>query len=213
MSPLVVQTTDPLCSHAPLHFSVKPQARYDATRHAASRLLYISDWKLNSESARDQPRLRNLLGHLSVHDQARSITHTQTRSPPPEPEQSNELSTYLQQVPSFREFQAAIEVQLATIVQITAAAAQLKFVNNHRYEAAEEDSDCDSYEGDWSDEDTAAESDDSLTDNDSLGTASECSSPTSCSSKVRHGDGDEEELDLWALRPMAPYMREQPVLS
>lgn len=204
-----IDTPEPLSSHTPLYFSAKPQTKADMTRQAASRLLYISHWKLNSESARDDPRLRKMLGHFSVHDQAQAYTQRQAR-PALVQVQSNELSSYLQHVPSFREFQAALEVQIATLVQITAATAKLNLVGTSNREI-EDDSDCDSCDDDWSDGDTTADSDDSLTDNDSSSAESECSSPTSCSSEVGHDK--EEDLDLWALRPLTPFIREQAVLS
>ena len=197
-----------LCSHDPLYFAAKPHARSEMTRQAASRLLYISNWKLNAESSCEAPRLHRLLGHLSVYDQTRAFTQTQTQSSE-ESFEANELSTYLQhQVPSFREFQAAIEMQLATMAQVTAAAAQLN-AEEYNSDEEEDDSDYDSYDGDdWSDDEGAAESDDSFTDNESVeGQRSECSSPTGSPGDTE----DEGERDLWALRPLIPFITNKSV--
>ena len=206
--PLTMNPSGALCSHDPLYFATKPQARSEMTRQAASRLLYISNWKLNSESACEEPRLRRLLGHISVYDKTRTFTQTQPQSSE-DPSETNELSTYLHhQVPSFREFQAAIEVQLAAMAQVTAAAAQLN-AEEYNSDEEEDDSDYDSYDGDdWSEDEDAAESDDSFTDTESVeGQRSECSSPTGCL-----GDTDEEEeKDLWALRPLTPFITNRSV--
>merc|ERR1712072_1117410 len=124
---------------------------------AASRLHFVASWKLNTESARDEPKLRKLLGHISVYDQTRTLVQSQT--PSSDDPESNELSTYLQQhVPCFRDFQAAIALQLATMAEAKAAASQLAEEENNSDEE-EIDSDYDSYDGDWSDADTAAGSD------------------------------------------------------
>ncbi|KAG9788887.1 hypothetical protein KCU88_g1714, partial [Aureobasidium melanogenum] len=168
-----------LSSHSSPRSAPKSYSRSDMSRQAASRLVYISDWKLNKESARDEPRLRRLLGHLSVNEQTTEFVQSQTPAPvtvslQQKQHESNELSAYLQYVPvpvpSFREFQAAIEIQIATMVQITAAsAARLNFVgennNNNNNGDMEDDSDHDSYDDYQSDGDTdtssAAGSDDS----------------------------------------------------
>jgi len=106
------------------------------------------------------------------------------------------LSTYLQQqAPSFKEFQAAIELQLATMAEVKAATERY---NTEGYTSDEEvvDSDGDSYDVEWSDDDTA-ESDDSLTDYESMdGQWSTCSSPT---------EDEEDEYDLWAIRPPTAF--------
>lgn len=169
------------------------------TLQAASRLLFISNWKLSSESAREEPRLGRLLGHISVYDKTRTYGQDEKR-PTEKTSEPNELSTYLQhQVPSFKEFQAAIEDQLATLAQVRAASAQYN-VEEYNSDEDEDDSDYDSHDGEWSDDDTAAESDDSFTDNESVeGQRSECTSPTFCpEDAVEETEG---ERDLWAIRP------------
>ncbi|KIX08068.1 uncharacterized protein Z518_02723 [Rhinocladiella mackenziei CBS 650.93] len=206
-SPVTEKVSAALCSHDPLCFAAKPEVRSEMTRPAASRLFYISNWKLGTLSTCEEPNLRKLLGHLSVYDQVREFPQTQQIQSSEETPRPNELSTYLQHpVPSFREFQAAIEVQLATIAHISAAAAQLN-VEEYSSDEEEDDDDCDSNDGEWSDEDTAAESDDSFTDYDSVeGQRSQCSSPTSCPD-----DKGGEEGDLWAIRPLTPFMNNRQV--
>jgi len=170
---------------------------------AASRLSFLSNWKLNSEAAYEEPRLRRMLGHLSVFEQSRAYSQPKTSASPSleDASEPNELSTYLQQhVPSFREFQAAIQEQLATIAEAQANVARLKGKEYHidEEELEEDDSESDSYDDDWTDDDNAAESDDSLTDCDSSdGRWSGCSSPTSCDGE----DEPEDEQGLWAIRP------------
>ncbi|KAL2429242.1 hypothetical protein ABEF95_000428 [Exophiala dermatitidis] len=186
LSPLRMNAPEFLSSHSSPRSAPKSYSRSDMSRQAASRLVYISDWKLNKESARDEPRLRRLLGHLSVNEQTTEFVQSQTPAPvmvslQQKQHESNELSAYLQYVPlpvpSFRDFQAAIETQIATMVQITAAsAARLNFVgknNNNNNRDMEDDSDHDSYDDYQSDGDTdtssAAGSDDS-SDNSSFTT-------------------------------------------
>ncbi|OAL37322.1 hypothetical protein AYO20_03498 [Fonsecaea nubica] len=215
-----------LSSHNPRCFASKPQPQPqpqprpqpqpETASQSAARLLFKSHWKLNTESSREEPRLRRVLGHVSVYDRTRTFTNQtqQTQQQPPAAEttrpESNELSEYIQhQVPSFKEFQAALEVQLATIAQIRAAAAQ--YSNAEEYSSEEEDdSDYDSCDGEWSDnEDTSAESDDSsCTDYESEGQRSECSSPTfdSVHAKYDTQDQDEQEDDIWAIRPLIPLV-------
>ncbi|KIW91229.1 uncharacterized protein Z519_08125 [Cladophialophora bantiana CBS 173.52] len=203
-----------LYSHDPRCFASKPQLQPlpDTTSQSAARLLFKSHWKLNTESAREEPRLRRVLGHISVYDRTRTFAQAQVAQPSsetrPEP---NELSAYIQhQVPSFTEFQAALEAQLATIAQIRAASAQYKNAEEYNSDEEEEDDSdydsCDSCDGDWSDEeeDTSAESDDSCTDYESESQRSECSSPTFDSADAKHDK--EEEEDVWAIRPLIPLV-------
>ncbi|KAL2430829.1 hypothetical protein ABEF95_013762 [Exophiala dermatitidis] len=215
-----------LSSHSSAHFAAaKSYSRSDMSsqRQAASRLVYISDWKLNKESARDEPRLRRLLGHLSVNEQTTEFVQ-QLQTPAPamsvfsvqqqqqqqqQQQESNELSAYLQYVPvpvpSFREFQAAIEIQIATMVQITAAsAARLNFVgenNNNNNGDTEDDtsSDHDSYDS-YDDEDTtdtssAAGSDDS-SDNSSFTTDDNDDSMASSESDCGRVSGSDSPFRL-----------------
>jgi len=172
---------------------------------AASRLHFVASWKLNTESARDEPKLRKLLGHISVYDQTRTLLNSQT--PSSDDPESNELSTYLQQhVPSFRDFQAAIALQLATVAEVKAVASHHADEEDNSSDEEEVDSDHDSYDGDWSDADTAAGSDESYTDDEGLdGQWSSCTSPTSSSSEPE--DAEEDQADLWAIRPLAPMIR------
>ncbi|EXJ71446.1 uncharacterized protein A1O5_05254 [Cladophialophora psammophila CBS 110553] len=206
-----------LCSHDQRCFASKPksQPQPDTTSLSAARLLFKSHWKLNTESAREEPRLRRVLGHISVYDRTRTFAQAQQAQPSsetrPEP---NELSAYIQhQVPSFKEFQAALEAQLATIAQIRAASAQYKNAEDYNSDEEEEDDSdydscdsCDSCDRNWSDEeeDTSAESDDSCTDYESEGQRSECSSPTFDSADAKHDQ--EEEEDVWAIRPLIPLV-------
>ncbi|KAH0843067.1 hypothetical protein AYO21_08765 [Fonsecaea monophora] len=209
-----------LSSHNPRCFASKPQPQSqpqpqpqpETASQSAARLLFKSHWKLNTESSREEPRLRRVLGHVSVYDRTRTFTNqTQQTHQPAAAEttrpESNELSEYIQhQVPSFKEFQAALEAQLATIAQIRAAAAQ--YSNAEEYGSDEEDdSDYDSCDGEWSDnEDTSAESDDSsCTDYESEGQRSECSSPTFDSVHAKYDTQDQEE-DIWAIRPLIPLV-------
>ncbi|KIW31601.1 uncharacterized protein PV07_03231 [Cladophialophora immunda] len=206
-----------LSSHDPRCFASKPQpqpqTQPETASQSAARLLFKSHWKLNTESSREEPRLRRLLGHISVYDRTRTFAQAEEQTQPseetrPEP---NELSTYIQQhqVPSFKEFQAALEAQLATIAQIRAAAEQYNNAEEYNSDEEEEDdSDYDSCDGDWSDEeDTSAESDDSCTDYESEGQRSECSSPTFDSADAKYGqDESEEDDDVWAIRPLIPLV-------
>lgn len=194
--------SEALCSHHPLSFASKPKAPSEMPQPSASRVLFVSSWKLNSEAARDEPRLRKMLGHISVYDEARAASRSQTQASE-EASEDKELSAYLQQqAPSFKAFQAAIEVQLATIAEIKASAELF----NTEDDASDEDfvdSDSDIYDGEWSDDETTAESDDSLTDYESTdGQWSPCSSPTSCSGDAKD---EEDENDLWAVRPLTTF--------
>ena len=135
----------------------------------------------------------------------------QQPQPQPQPQQrpqrevvkptTNELQEGLSleqlRVPSFQDFQAAIELQIASLSEIQAASKRLqalsqscptideceeakaeKEVDVEEYcDSGSEDSDYDSYDGDadWRDEEDGSESDDSMTDPESV--RSECSSP------------------------------------
>lgn len=205
-SSLQLNTSGALTSHSPLYFASQPQARSEMTRPAASRLVYISNWKLTSESAKNEPKLRKLLGHLAVYES--TSTFTQASSDPSQSPNSesdpNELSTYLHDhVPSFKQFQAAIAEQIATMAQVSSAAAQVtvKEYQSDEEEEEEDDSDYDSYDGDdWSDDEGAAESDGSLTDNEgSEDQSTDAISPmSSCQ--------EEDDADLWAIRPLTSYL-------
>nr|KAK5438278.1 hypothetical protein LTR18_008800 [Exophiala xenobiotica] len=201
----IMTSIGPLCSHNPLEFASTPAQRSEMSPPAASRLHYVASWKLNTESARDEPKLRKLLGHISVFDQTRTLLQSQT--PSSQDLESNELSTYLQEhVPSFRDFQAAIALQLATMAEVKAAASQHAEEEDNNSDEEEDDSDYDSHDEDWSDSDTAAGSDESYTDDEgSDGQWSSCTSPTSSSSEPE--DCEEDQADLWAIRPLAPMIR------
>ena len=125
---------------------------------------------------------------MSVYDQARAHAQAQSDSISPWTTAQNKLSDYLQlEVPSFEEFRAALRAQLQMIAQLRLAAAQATEAREHADDEGEDDSDNDSYEGEyWSDEDVAAQSYDSLTDADSEGQQSECSSPTFESAEAKY---------------------------
>ncbi|KIV78972.1 hypothetical protein PV11_06570 [Exophiala sideris] len=203
--PYIMNSISPLCSHSPFSFASKPTSHSEMSRPVASRLHVVASWKLRSEAGKDEPRLRKLLGHISLFDQ--TLAHHKPQTPSTQLSQEvNELSTYLHHpVPSFKDFQAAIEMQLATMAEIKASAAQLDAQEyNSDEEEDEHDSDYDSYDGEWSEEDTAAESDDSYTDYEgSDGQWSACSSPTSCTGDISDKE-DEDEEGLWAIRPQIP---------
>ena len=200
----VLNFSGALSSHTPLYFAAVPTARSTMTPAAASRLLYISSWKLNSEIAKEEPRLRKLLGYISVYDKTRTFSHN--ASPSSSQDLGSEASSYAgYQVPSFKAFQAAIQDQLAAMAKVSAAESSLH-TNEDGFEEDENDSDYDSYDGDeWSDEDDAADSDESYTDNESTeGQWSECTSPIS---PLCDEDG---ESDLWAIRPPTVTTHTQP---
>ncbi|KAK5053718.1 hypothetical protein LTR84_001679 [Exophiala bonariae] len=191
----VLNFSGALSSHTPLYFAALPAARSTMTPPAASRLLYISSWKHNSETAKDEPRLRKLLGHISVYDKTRTFTHNASNAS--SQDCGSETSAYAgYQVPSFKAFQAAIQDQLAAMAK-SSTAESLRHTNDDGFEQDEDDSDYDSYDGDdWSDEDDSEDSDESFTDNESTeGQWSECTSPISppCD--------EDGEADLWAIRP------------
>ncbi|OAP61050.1 hypothetical protein AYL99_06054 [Fonsecaea erecta] len=218
-----MEQSSALSSHSPRCFASKPQPQPqpqpqpETASQSAARLLFKSHWKLNTETAREEPRLRRLLGHISVYDQTRIFAQAQAPTQPsaesrPEP---NELSVYIQhQVPSFKEFQAALEAQLETLAQIRAAAIQYNNAEEYDSDEGEDgDSDYDSCDGDWSDdEDTSAESDDSCTDYESEGQRSECSSPTFDSAHAKYAQEDEDD-DVWAIRPLIPLVTNRPADS
>jgi hypothetical protein len=196
-----------LRSHAPFAFASTPSSLTEASRQSAARLLFRSHWNLNTESARDEPRLRRLLGHMSVYDRTKELAQSQIKPASPQSE-ANELSSYIaHQVPSFEEFRAALRVQLETITQVRlAAAAQCKDVDEYDSDGSD-DSDYDSYDGEWSDEDDVAESDDSLTDNDeSESQVSACTSPTFEPADGKPAREEGEEDDIWAIRPLTPIL-------
>jgi len=122
--------------------------------------------------------------------------------------EENELSTYLQhEVPSFEEFRAALRIQLETIAQVRlATATQCNEVEEYASDG-ESDSSYDSFDGDsWSEEENAADSDDSLTDNESEGQISPCTSPTFDSAGAKSDKELDEENDVWAIRPLTPFL-------
>jgi len=175
---------------------------------AASRLLYISSWKLHWETSREEPKLRKLLGHISIYDKTRKFSHAAECSS--EEGFENATSPYFaHEVPSFKAFQAAIQDQLANIAKM-APASNCTGRDLYQIDEAEEDdsddSDYDSCDGDeWTDEDTSAESDESFTDTESMeGQWSECTSPTAAC------DGEDEDADLWAIRPLTSTKAIQP---
>lgn len=167
----------------------------------------ISNWKLNTESSCEEPRLRRLLGHISVYDKTHAIIKEDLPSPT-QCSESQDVSTNFgqQEIPSFKEFQAAIEVQLATLAALTATSVQCREVDEYDSEDDEDDDDDSDYysnDGDgWSDDGSTTVSDESLTDNEGVEEPqSECTSPTYYDAK----DKDQEEDDLWAMRPAAPF--------
>jgi len=202
-----------LCSHMPLAFVSSPETRTETIRQSTARLLVRSHWNLNTETARDEPRLGRLLGHMSVYDRTKAFAQAQTKSTPAKSPEENELSTYLQhQVPSFEEFRAALKVQLETIAQIRlAAATQCNDVDEYDSDETD-DSDYDSCDGDWSDDDAAVDSDDSLTDLESEGQTSQCTSPTFNSADAKY-DKEEDENDVWAIRPLTPFLNSNRIVS
>jgi hypothetical protein len=120
--------------------------------------------------------------------------------------------THETQVPSFQDFQAAIELQLATMEHVKAAQRQLQQMAHdsdvdgeevEEYQSdSEAESDYDSYDGDeadWRMDDDSADndSDDSMTDPESV--RSECSSPVE--------DVDcEKEHHYFSLKSLSPAM-------
>lgn len=184
--------TAALSSHNPLYFAEEPEAQIKMSRQSTSRLLYIANWKLESESARSEPQLRKLLGHISVYDQTR--TFTQNQSAAQQSSKEGELSDYFSQTtPSFKAFQTAIQEQLNALAQGTATTSQTTVDEYESNEDEEDDSDYDSYDGEWSDADTATDSDGD--GEQSLQEVLQCSSSTKCSGE------DEDVKDLWAIRP------------
>lgn len=169
---------------------------------AATRLLYVSNWKLNSESARNEPRLGRLLGHIAVFESTRSWTESSSADPDSE---LNELSSYLHDhVPSFRQFQAAIQEQITAMTDLTSPPPYSTVDESRSDEDEDEDddsSDCDSCDGgDWSDDDTAAESDGSLTD-------TECSEDQPAESPAALSScPEEDDAGLWAIRPLTTLL-------
>ena len=208
-------------------------------KYTATKLQCISNYKLRIESSKNESRLGRLLGHISIYDAVREWRQSQAKasisnimeatkkfpSPAPvsqsplrpvqeEPESQqseNELQTYLRQsqVQSFQDFQAAIELQIATMEQVKAAHRQLQQMaadanedgdEVEEYESDSEiNSDYDSYDGeeaDWRSEE-GSDSEDSMTDPESA--RSECASPMD--------DADcENEGDYFNLQPLTPMM-------
>jgi hypothetical protein len=205
-------------------------------KHTATRLQCLSNYKLRLESSQNEPHLRHLLGHISIYDNVRDYKKEQmtkaafVSEPSPAPERpqqqpakqldpSNELQEYLSlqrvRVPSFQDFQAAIEMQLATLTEIQSASKRLQALANSCPTIDEGDemevgveeyhegdshsdtvSDYDSYDGEggWRDEEDGAESEGSMTDPESV--RSEPSSPVE----------EKSEDDLFAIRPLAPLV-------
>ncbi|RVX71946.1 hypothetical protein B0A52_04345 [Exophiala mesophila] len=168
----------------------------------AARLLYVSNWKLNSESARNEPRLGRLLGHIAVFESSRSCTESSSADPESE---LNELSSYLQEhVPSFRQFQAAIQEQISSMTDLTSPPPYSivdEFQSDEDDSEDDDSSDGDSYhEGNWSDDDTSAESDGSLTD-------AECSEDQSAEpSSPLSSCPEDDDAGLWAVRPLTTLL-------
>jgi hypothetical protein len=193
-----------LTSHSPLSFAATPLITTETPSQTAARLQFKSQWKLNSEMSREEPCLRKVLAHTSVYSRAKAYTQSlQASTAPDKSPEASELSTYIQhRVPSFEEFRAALALQLQTITQVRLA-AQANCQQAEEYDSDDDDetdSDYDSYDGDcWSDEDDNALSDDSLTDDqESGGEESPCTSPTCASTPGRY---DDQEDDIWAIRP------------
>jgi hypothetical protein len=171
----------------------KPQTEQEMTPYTTARLLFKSHWNLNKESDRPEPRLRLLLGHISVYDRTREQAHDASAITP---------TTYAQcQIPSFEAFRAALRVQLETMTQLRLATIASREAECQLGDDDEdgEDSDYDSYDGeDWSDDEADHLSDDSFTDNESDGQAS----PTATEfCNVQDSD------DIWAIRPLTPCLK------
>ncbi|OCT52279.1 hypothetical protein CLCR_09124 [Cladophialophora carrionii] len=199
-----MERQEALRSHAPLSFAPTPEALSETTKSAA-RLLFRSHWNLKAESGREEPRLRRLLGHISVYDRTKVFAQAQPTSASTVTTEKRPATYVEHQVPSFEEFRAALRIQLETITQIRLAAAiQCNEVDEFD---SDEESDCsyDSFDDDdWSQEDTSVDSDDSLTDNDSDGQISQCTSPTFASANSKN-DTDEDD-GIWAIRPLTPFL-------
>jgi len=233
----------PLASHAPLCFEAKPGDRSrGAERYVATRLLYVSDSRLRLEGGRLEPRLRQLLGHISIHEgastwieQDRQTSDLMPLSRAAKPDRSrcdgaNELPLYLQQVPTFQSFQAAIKVELVTMAQVMATAAQLR-VETHECDSEDEESDVEDVgEDGYDDSDDSDNSDNSDTDSDtdtdgdndshdhdhnhndtnvkscqSLTDVEtlEVNHPSECTSPAdEHRLSVTDDDDLWAVRPL-----------
>lgn len=202
-----------LSSHAPLYFAHTPAVTQpEPTTQATARIFVRSNWELNQESAREEPRLRRLLGHISVYDRTKEFVKAQAEPAPVQHDsEQNELSAYLKQsVPSFEQFRAALRVQLETVAQIRLARAQCIEVDEYDSDEDGDDSDYDSLDGedDWSEED-ATDSEGSLTDNESDGQTSPCTSPMFISADAKYSKGEteeEDEEDVWAIRPLTPFL-------
>ena len=169
---------------------------------------------------------------FSSEPMARQLPQTQTKAShqpqrqhrpqllrqPPKQTASNEIQKSLNldqaRVPSFQDFQAAIELQLATLSEIQTTSQRLQAMSQSCPNIAEgnesgetevdveeycsdsdSDSDYDSFdgEGDWRD-DEDADSEDSMTDPESV--RSECSSPVE----------EKEEDEILGSRPSGSLM-------
>jgi hypothetical protein len=212
-----------------------------ALKHTATRLQCLANYKLRIESSRNEPRLGRLLGHISIYDNMREyrreelmktscpypISDAPLISPPsPTPKQpqrkystiekvsasATALEEYVSRVPSFQDFQAAIELQLATLAHIQQSSKSATRTYSDSCPTINEESECvqeycdsesdisdyDSYDGDdgWRDH----ESDDTLSDDESMTDPESVRS--SCSSPVE----EEDEDDFFSLKPLVPLV-------
>jgi hypothetical protein len=212
-----------------------------ALKHTATRLQCLANYKLRIESSRNEPRLGRLLGHISIYDNIREyrreeltktscpypISDAPLISPPLPPTKQTQqrysntekvsaattaLEGYVSYVPSFQDFQAAIELQLATLAHIQQSSKSATQPQSDSCPTIQEESECveeycdsesdvsdyDSYDGDdgWRDH----ESDDALSDEDSMTDPESVRS--SCSSPVEEEDEDE----CFSLKPLVPLV-------
>lgn len=153
-----IQLPASLSSHTPMNFSSQPTLQsilqVPSTKYIATRIGCVSDYKLRLESARQEPRLSNLLGHISIYENVREWRRAQalqeldrlrmrplTKHQPKlevvaEAQECQHVSwediprrqrpDRQHQTDSFEAFQAAIKVQVATMERIKAAAEELR---------------------------------------------------------------------------------------
>lgn len=153
-----IQLPASLSSHNPMDFSsqptLQPVLQVPCTRYVATRIQCVSNNKLRLEGARQEPRLSNLLGHISIYENVREWRRAQALQElnrlkmRPVTKQLHKLEAVAevqecqhvsweeiphQQRPrrqrvtkSFEDFQTAIKVQMATMERIKAAAEDLR---------------------------------------------------------------------------------------
>jgi hypothetical protein len=122
------------------------------------------------------------------------------------------LEEYVSRVPSFQDFQAAIELQLATLAHIQQSSKSATQTYSDSCTTIHEESECvqeycdsesdvsdyDSYDGDdrWRDH----ESDDTLSDDESM------TDPESVRSSCYSPVEEEDEDDYFSLKPLVPLV-------